>query len=317
MPAVASAAEDRFALEGSWTAQQRSDGRIQLHLSDKPRSSFGFSIPSAALERAGAERFVLEREAGSFVLQGRFDGRRGGGTFRFRPDETFREELVRRGLGRVHDRRQLELAAVDLTLAFIDELRGLGYDEPLDRLVEMRIHRAGPSYIRALRAAGYDGLPARRLVEMRIHSVTPGYIQELAAVGYEALPAKRLVEMRIHSVTPEYVRDLGKAGLDGATARELVEMKIHSVRPELVVRLKEHGRPAPTPREAIDLHIHGVTVDFVDALAELGYRDATPRQLVEMRIHGVSPHWLKDVLGRSQDRPPIRRLVEMRIHGGD
>ena len=61
---------------------------------------------------------------------------------------------------------------IDVTLDFIDGLADLGYREGLERLIEMRIHDAGPRYVRDLQEVGLTDLPARRLVEMRIHGVS-------------------------------------------------------------------------------------------------------------------------------------------------
>ena len=299
-PHYASAADEGDGRSGTWTAQRDGDS-IYLRLDHRPGSSHGFTVPADAIRKT-ASGLMLERQAGGFELVGPFDGQRGGGTFTFAPSASYRTALSDRGLGSLTDRRQLELASVDLTLEFIDGLRKLGYKPGLKRLIEMRIHGAGPDYVRALKRAGYDDVPAKRLVEMRIHGVTPEYIRAMVKAGFGQLSPKRLVEMRIHGVTPDFANKMKDSGMT-ATAKQLVQMRIHGVSPDYISSMKKRGYKSLSVRRLVEFRIHGVDADFVSDMAELGYRDIPARRLVEMRIHGVSPKWVQGVLARRDVKP--------------
>ncbi len=338
---VYAANDGASSLSGTWTAQ-RDGERTYLQLSHRPGWQHGFKLASSALERTDTG-LRLSREAGAFDLVGLYDGERGGGTYTFIPSESFRQGLSKLGFDRVTDSKMVELAAMDLTLDFIRELRKLGFKEGLRRYVEMRIHGATPAYVRALVAAGYKGLSAKRLVQMRIHGVTPEYIEELKAAGYTNISARRLVEMRIHGVSVDFIKGMAKAdyanldakrlvemrihgvsvefarrmraeGLD-PTAKDLVEMRIHGVSPDYVAGLKRRGLKDISVRRAVEFRIHGVDEAFISEMGKLGYGSATPRELIDMRIHGVAPDWVRRVQAKLTDRPTARELIELRIHG--
>ena len=337
-PAVGQA-EDA-GIKGTWMAQ-RDGTKVTLRFSQDHTFNTSFGIAPDDLTSTD-EGLLLKRDAGTFVLSGTYDGQLGGGTFEFKPSERYRAELIKRKLGPVTGRRQLTLAAIDLRIAFIDELRSLGYDESLKRYTQMRIHRATPDFIRDLAAVGYKDLSARRLVEMRIHNVSVSFIREMAKLGYSDVSPKRLVAMRIHDVTPDYVRELVAGGFDKPSAKRLIDMRIHNVSPKYAARARDIGldpslkqlvqmrihnvdlefvdgfrkRGQPlTVREAIDFSIHGVNASLVESLEKLGYEKVKPRRLVELRIHGATPSWIEDVVARRKTRPSVRRLIEMRIHG--
>ena len=310
----ANAAEKGDGRTGTWTIQ-RDDDSLFIRLESRPGSSHGFTVPASSIRKTAAG-LVLERQAGRFDLVGPFDGNRGGGTFTFAASASYKKALEELGLGPISARRQLELATVDLTLDFVADLRKLGYNVELKRLMEMRIHRAGPEYVRALKRAGYENISAKRLVEMRIHGVTPDYIGGMVEAGFGQLSPKRLVEMRIHGVTPDFVSQTKRAGLN-PTAKQLVEMRIHGVTPSYIDSLKKRGLDSLSVRRLVEFRIHGVDAKFVSGMKELGYRNIPARKLVEMRIHGVSPTWVKGVISRRDTKPTVRRLIEMRIHGID
>ncbi len=284
MGTLASATDTDSGREGTWTADRR-QANVQLHLHLSPQSNRGVTVPWTSLQKT-SDGLILKRQAGVLTLAGPFDGQRGGGMFTFTPDPSFRRAIGSRGLGPLTDRQQLEAALADLTVELIDELRAVGYDETLKRYLKMSIHGATPAYVRALKAVGYDHIPAKRLVKMRIHGVEPNFVREMANVGYGRLSPKRLTKMKIHGVTPAFARELRESGVE-APARQLVKMKIHGVTPAFVKEIRDAGVNA-TAKQLVKMKIHGATPAFVKETRDAGI-EATARQLVKMKIHGVSP----------------------------
>ena len=302
--------EDPSPTAGTWTAQKDGD-QLYLQLNPSPRWNFGFRIKPSSLEKT-ARGFIFRRSAGNFELSGAYVDGRGGGTFVFRPSAAYRKGLEKRGLGPVTMTKQVELAALDVTLEFIDDLKALGYDESLKRYIEMRIHGATAEYATALAAAGHKDLSARRLIEMQIHGVTPEYIKALVDLKL-TVGARRLVEMRIHGVTPKFVAAVRALRID-PSVDELVQLKIHGADTEFLKRMNALlGRV--TARNAIDMRIHGVTPSFIEGVQRAGYDTPTPRELVDLRIHGASTDWIAKQVDGAKRRPTIRQLIQRRIHG--
>ena len=281
---TASATDTDSGREGTWTAD-RMQNSLQLHLRLSQHSYRSLTIPWTSLQKTG-DGLVLKREAGVLTLTGPFDGQRGGGMFTFMPDPSFRNALRSRGLGSLTDREQLKAALADLTVELIDELRKVGYDETLKNYLKMSIHRATPAYVRALKAVGYDDVPAKRLVKMRVHGVEPDFIRAMTNAGYGQLSPKELTKMKIHGVTPAFANELREAGVE-APARQLVKMKIHGVTSSFAEEIRKAGVDA-TAKQLVKMKIHGVTPAFVKEARDAGI-EATARQLVKMKIRGVTP----------------------------
>lgn len=271
-------------LEGQ--ASTRADGNrvwVDLRLGDRHR--FGTTLPRRAVRETPDGGLVISREAGQVMIYAALGD---SGRFVFTPDREFQEALAQRNLLPATGQAEalFEVAMIDVTLDFIDDLAALGYDENLQRLIEMRIHDAGPAYVRDLRAAGMKDLPARRLVEMRIHGVRADDVRAWQRLGLGELPASRLVEMRIHGVTPDYVEELQGLGVEGLTASRLVEMRIHGVTPEFIRDMRSLGYEDVPVHRWTEMRIHGVDGNYVRRLAKKGETGLSVGQLIERRIHG-------------------------------
>jgi bla regulator protein BlaR1 len=305
----------------------------------------GLNEAALAADQPQAIAFRIVRAAGVLRCEG--SARRGlaTGSCDFAPDAAFAAELERRGVGRVTEREQLQLALQDARLELLDELARQGYAVPdvkryvelsihevdvawlrglqsvglkldsLARLVEFRIHDVDAAYVGELKAAGYDALTPRQLVEFRIHGIDADGIVALTAAGIGDLPPQQLLAMHIHGASPEFAREMKSLGYGDVGADRLIEFRIHGVTPAFVRELATLGyRDLPTAR-LVEFRIHGVTPAFVRELATLGYRDLPTARLVEFRIHGVTPDFVRDVNGLGYRDVDPRDLVTMRIHG--
>ena len=331
----------RAEVNGTWMLQRDGD-KFSLQLSQRPSQNFGIRIAVSALAQTDTG-LRFRRAAGDFLLTGDFDGQAGGGTFVFQANAAYRAALTKRGLGPVDERKQLQLAALDITIEAIDGLRALGYDERLSRYIEMGIHGVTPAYVKALKEVGYADLSARRLIDMRIHGVTPEYVQGLQRADLKpsarqlidmrihgvsvefvskmrgrtssSLAIRDLLEFRIHGVAGEFIEALEKLGYAHVKAQQLVEMRIHGARPEWIRGIVEKLGRKPSIRQLVEFRIHGVNTELIETLTDLGYEDFSGRDLVDLRIHGARPDWIRSMVKKASERPSIRRLIDHRIHG--
>jgi hypothetical protein len=234
--------------EGTWTATKQDGAALHLSIIWQPSSQWGQSIPLAelpglsegeiAVPASGPVRFRLEREAGTFELDGVFQDGRGTGHFRFQPNRGFASTLRSLGIQEaddLDDHQLMRLALARVTAGSVREFRDLDYQGLTVRdLVRMAVHGVTPEFVRELDAAGYSGLDVRELTRFRIHGVTADFVRELDALGYHGLSEGDLVRFRVHGVTPSFIREMRELGLADLSPRTLVRMRIHGIDRELV-----------------------------------------------------------------------------------
>ena len=331
-PAPKAAAEtvQDTAIQGTWTLTLRAGEAPHLNF-QWGTSNWGNSVELAELRgladaqaRSAAPApvaFRLEREAGTFEMEGVFREGRGTGFFRFRPNRAFRGTLAAlgvRGTERIGDRELMVLALSRASSANVRELASLLGALSSQQVVELSIHGITPAYVREVRSLGISGAdtPAG-VVELRIHRISAAYVRELAELGYRDLSRGMLLQMGIHGVGARQVRELRELGYRDLTPQQLVMLRIHGITPAHIRHMREGGFTDLTPEALVELKIHNVTPEYVRELAALGYRDLPRSTLMQMGIHRVTPAFIRQLRSEGHGDLSPQALIERRIFGAD
>src|SRR3954466_5116125 len=145
MLAISSAAQTQ--LRGTWTAEVSSKRPDKLQLNffrSSERGQMGQSMeyselkgldPSAVQATNVPVKFQLVRDAGTVQLDGTFNKGLGHGEFNFAANQEYLSAMKQLGYAEV-DRKAFELAVIDVSRAYAKEIRELGFDTSLDKLIE-------------------------------------------------------------------------------------------------------------------------------------------------------------------------------------
>src|SRR5207253_8370744 len=107
--------------------------------------------------------------------------------------------------------KAFELAALNVTTAYTKELKDLGFNLPLEKVIEGRIFNVGREQVQGLASVGVTNVPFEKLVEFQIFHVTPEDVRALRAGGFN-VPVEKMVEMRVHGATPEFMQQMAAVG---------------------------------------------------------------------------------------------------------
>ena len=199
--------------------------------------------------------FELVREAGTFACEGYFKAGNGAGTFLFRPDP-----------------------------GFIQQMRALGFmDINENRLFSMAVHDVGPRFAAEIRTTGITVSKADQLVAMRIHGVTVEFIRNLQQAGFRP-QEEDLVKMRIHGVTADFANQVQRM-YPSAAIEDLVRMRIHGVGLDFAGDVRQMYATASI-EDLVRLRIHGVTTDYIRNMQSRS-KNMTLEQVVRLKIHGI------------------------------
>jgi hypothetical protein len=213
-------------------------------------------LTTAQLNGSGqAVRFAVLRDPGSFDCTGWVAHGNGGGAFTYVPNAQFPAELQRRGMDVPTPMQQFEMTLNDVSLGYIDQLRGAGYQPT-----------------------------TKQIVEMIQHGVTPRYVQALAALGYRLGSIDELMRMRDHGVSADFLQALRDAGVR-ATAEQAIAMRDHGVSVEYLKGVRQFGYH-PSIDELIQLRDHGVTLEFIARVRNAGYHPSLS-DLIRLRDAGI------------------------------
>ncbi|MFH1845105.1 MAG: M56 family metallopeptidase, partial [bacterium] len=239
---AASSDEEQVTVSGGWSAE-RYDDELYLEIrerGDRDRRHRGQWNMTLHVDLDDFEGltfsedavFSLVREAGTFRFTGDFEGpeRRaeGDGRFTFAADPVFADRLGELGTRRLDDEELLVLAAQNLHVRTVRELRDLGYGPfDSDELVTIAIFEVTPEFIAEMEREGYKDLDLDTLVAMRVHDVDAEFVGNLRRAGIETDDEDDLIAWAVHDIDPEYIEDIRAQFGDNLDLDDIMAFKIH------------------------------------------------------------------------------------------
>ena len=282
-----------------------------VRIAQLPITAEQISAPSANVS------FPIQREAGTFHVEGVCHRGVCGGTYSFEPSQAFATELAKRGLARPTPQQQMILALADVGTVFLDELSKNGYAQPeLTYMVRAAEHGVDTGFVREMSALGYRVGTVDALIHLRDHGVDPNYVRGMADSGFARLSVDELLTARDHGVDPAYVKGMRDLGFHRDDIASLVSTRDHGVDPSYIRGMQDHGYRL-TLEELTRTRDHGVDPTYVDGLSSLGYKGLTVDVLLRARDHGVDPTYIRGMADVGYKDVPLDALIRMRDHGVD
>jgi len=310
---------------GTWTAEPSSENPSLLQFrftcagenggTDRPLSPSALpGLDPASIQGSRVSvKFRLAREAGTFQFEGTFNAGVGYGEFTFSANQQVLADLKLMGFSDA-DSKAFVLAVLDVTRGYIKELRGLGFDPDLDKVIACRIFNVDREQVDGLKAVGVSNPSLDDLVQYRIFHVTPEYIKQTRA-AFPGLSMEKMVAMRIHQVTPEFAQEMSRAGYTNLSADQLIAFKIHGVSPEFVRQMASLGFKGVDADHLVSFRIFNVNADQIQDLSKAGYSGLAADDLINFRIHHIDSAFIATVNKAGYQHPSPSQLVEFKIMG--
>lgn len=323
--ALAPAAFAQAELRGTWNAELKDgkNDEIQMQLFRQSKQMhMGTSMKLAELQGLTLStvqaantpvKFRLLRDAGTIQFEGTFNKGLGHGEFQFTANKEYLTAMKQMGFSEVDD-KAFELTTIDVSRAYAKELRDLGYNPDLKELISGRIFNVNREQVEGLKSVGVTDLSLKKLVEYRIFKVTPEYVREMRA-SFPNISLDKLVAMRIHNATPEFAREMAQLGYSKLDADKLVAFRIHGVTPEFVREMRALGFKDLDADQLVQFRIFGVGSEQINDLAREGYKNLSAEQLVTFRIHHIDSRFIQKVKKAGYQHPSPEQLVDFKILG--
>ena len=268
------------AVTGDWKADVKNENGGKIHLSFERRtekggrSQMGQSYEFGELQslsreqtlRDGAVNFRLVREAGNIECEGRFDGGKGAGTFRFTPNPQFVSMMKARGFDFENDSaarknkgdsedRLFAAATLNVTTALADDLLAADFGKlGAEDLFKAAIFRVDSKFMREMKASGFQNLTFEDLVKARIFKIDAAFVRRAAEMGFDKEPFESLVKMRIFKITPEFLTEVQGEGLRGLDIEDYVKMKIFKIDAAFIRRARS-ANPNASVEDMVQMRI--------------------------------------------------------------
>lgn len=115
----------------------------------------------------------------------------------FHIDTAWVKSLQAAGVTDMDSGNLIALRIFRITPEFVRSMDALGYPHlPAGKLIAFGVHGVNPDEVKQIRALGYDP-NADELIQMRIFRVTPDFIRRMQSRGFKNLTIAKLVQVRI------------------------------------------------------------------------------------------------------------------------
>ena len=118
----------------------------------------------------------------------------------FHIDTAWVKSLQAAGVQEMDSGNLIALRIFRITPEYVGSMDALGYHHlPADKLIAFGVHKVNPDEVKQVRALGYDPSPDE-LIQMRIFRVTPDFIRRMQSRGFKNLTLAKLVQVRIFNL---------------------------------------------------------------------------------------------------------------------
>lgn len=184
----------------------------------------------AASTARTAVNFNIEREAGTFILEGYFREGKGAGFWKLIPSQSFVSTMCSRGYENLTEEDFFSAAVGNVTVKLLEDLKSAGYDRlTFEELFEAAVFNVTPEFISAWRSAGFRNLAFEDLVRLGIFKVTPEFLNEIKAEGFPNLSPLTAIELRVHKIDRDFIRRVKARGFPNVTLDEIIELRLHKI----------------------------------------------------------------------------------------
>ena len=175
----------------------------------------------------------------------------------------------------------------------------------------------GPSYIAAMRDAGYPldlNNDLNSLISLKSLGVTPEYAKAMGAVGMGKPTVHELISLKSLGVTPEYLSGLKNSGIEPKNFHEVVTEKALGITPEYATAMKQSGFGDMNLEALISLKAQGITPEYATWLRKQ-YPQSSVDELRRAAVFHVDQAFLDKAKTHGFDGKDLDKLLRLKISG--
>ncbi|MHA4846269.1 M56 family metallopeptidase [Flavitalea antarctica] len=236
--------------QGSWFATIKGEKvSVQFKNDDEGNSSFNSNtFPLSAFKDINTARsFTITRDAGSMVLNGRFEGEQGMGQYKFTGNKDFAAYLSKEGVRDTDEEDLMVYFFVDVNKSYLQMLKASGYTNlQKNDLVPLAAMQIDAAYIKSIKGNGFPDISVRDLIPFKALNITADYIQDIRKAGYPNVTANQLISFKGQGIDAKYIADVRSASK--ADKAEKVERAEKAEKAEKAKNAEKAEKPEKTEK---------------------------------------------------------------------
>ncbi|HEY9196873.1 MAG TPA: M56 family metallopeptidase [Mucilaginibacter sp.] len=318
-------------IEGFWYANKEGDVLnmdMKIVIKKQDWSYNGFLFPVSAFSSLPLKKqgyFIVKREAGTILFNGKFEGEQGLGRFKMKFNEAYLQHLQQAGIKNANEDELIGLVVNDVKEDFIKLLLDNGFKQLTARQLGMlAMFKVTPSEIKFWGHSGFKNLTADDLQRAKIAKMDSNYVSEIKNAGYPDISFNELCLLKSDSITADYIRGLTKAKLaaraPGDTSGTIIPVNIISTAKYMHVDSAYMRALAGFGYNLTASQLHSfknfnITPEYIIDLQNLGYNNIPATSLLSLKMSKITPEYIKAFQSVGYNKIPLNSLTLFKSQG--
>lgn len=298
--------------EGTWTATitgNKVDMQFNNEGSKNHMSNSDFLVSEfTAMPRSANGDFKLIREAGTMNFNGKFDGNKGSGRYKFVANAEYTKYLQSQGIRDIEKNDELAFFMINIKKSYVTMMHNQGYKNlSKGDLIATAALGVDEPYIVSLKQNGFPDITEQELITGKAMGINGAYIGEIRKAGYPKVSFEKLVSFKAQGINGQYISKFknarGTAPVkksarasaskdDEDNADDMIAYKALGVDDDYVNGLKAAGLTNLSSSDLTGMKSLGVTPEYIQSFKNAGYTGLDAEQYVSMKALGITPEYL-------------------------
>lgn len=291
--------------EGDWFATIKGN-TVEIHFknneSDNSSSTFQLSeFQNIPRDKQGT--FALAREAGTMSFEGKFEGDKGMGTYKFIPNKEYSAAMLKEGVVIKKDIDLIVFFMINIKVSYVQMLKKNGYtDIDKDQLIPLAALDINEAYIKSIKQAIPD-IDLDNLVPFKSLDIDKAFIEDIRKAGYKDVSPGKLIALKSQGIDGKYITDVRNSNKEDKSDNnknsdddddDIIAFKALNVDQEYINSFKKIGYNNISNSDLIAMKSLNVTPEYINAFQKAGYKDIQVDDLIAMKSLNVTPEYVSE-----------------------
>lgn len=288
--------------EGNWFAEIKGNYiNFQFKNDEDSNSSNTFKLsdfPNLPRDKNG--EFSLTREAGTMKFNGKIEGDKGMGTYKFIANKEYSSLMSREGIDITKDKDGdlMVFFILDIKVSYVQMLKKQGYTKlDKDELIPLAALGIDEAYITSIKQVLPD-VDLENLIPFKSLGVDKAYIEEIRAAGYKDVSADKIITLKAQGISGKYISDFQASTKDEKKDKnresdsdddDVISFKVLNIDQEFIDSFKKIGYDNLSNDELMALKTLNVTPDYIKSFQKVGFKDVSMDNLFALKSLNITP----------------------------
>lgn len=322
--------EDEMKTDGNWFAVIKGDSiEISFKSDQHNNSSHTFQLRElSGIPRDKQGDFTLTREAGTMNFNGKFEGDKGMGTYKFTANKDYSTAMNKEGLDIKKDNDLMVFFLINIKVSYVQMLKKNGFNNlDKDQVIPLAALDVNEAYITSIKKAIPD-IDLENLVPFKSLGIDKAFIEEIRSSGYKDVSPSNIIALKSQGIDGKYINDFRSSGKKSDNAENnnrnnnddndddnIIAFKALNVDKAFIDSFKALGYNNLSNGDLIGLKSLNVTPEYVKSFQNAGYKNISAENLMALKSQNISPDLVKEYKSLGFDNLDLEEIVGAKAIG--